>query len=406
MGNRYFGPLNGLDEDAVQLWALAKVACDTVLDEIERALLVIHQDGPEERELHHWPEKPGWWWTHGAGRLFGHADRWGLEHRCGTPARVFDETPPLISLLAGDAEGCDTLIRDAATARRDNLDHPVNYEILRVTPEAPADVMDGLGVGIPQSKNRKTEDKVKAGKLLPREEARERAAIVRQRSYAYRAQSEALRHHCDLLLAIWDPDAEGKAGGTSESVEAALREQIPVIAVRVTGKEQAEIHLLENLRHLRALQRSGIDSPPEDWKTKLPGVMKYLLGFPDPESGTEVEGHHRPSTAYQPRTAFATFCANEPLRPFWPARLWKWFDAGSKLRALNAMSVGGMKADERTFIEDSRTNALKQLRAARRGLIEPGQPIPLPAAPPGSLMRRQISIPVMSVPGNVVPAVA
>ena len=43
---------------------------------------------------------------------------------------------------------------------------------------------------------------------LTREEAREHATIARRRAYAYRAQSEALRHHCDVLLAIWDPNVE------------------------------------------------------------------------------------------------------------------------------------------------------------------------------------------------------
>jgi hypothetical protein len=379
LGNRYFGADNGIAEEPGPLLVKATAACNEVLAAVETALLSIHQDCPPEEEPIHWARNPLWWQANALSLLFGKVDRWGLKRRSGIPVRAFSKDTPLVSVLTGDAVGSDTVIRDAALARK-NANDTVDYEHIRVTTEAPSEVPDGLGVGRPRAKDPALEAKLKAKTLLNRNEAQAQAEIVRKRAHAYRAQSEALRHHCDILLAIWDPETEGKAGGTSESVEAALREHIPVIAIRLTGREEAEIHLLETLRHLQALQNIGTDRPAVKWRVELHRVLTYLLSFPDP---TPENGHdsHGPSTAYRPRAAFAAFCEDEPLTPLWPGRLWKWFDVFFKLEAGQRQLQMEEDSEERAFLEVAVAKTQDDLKKAREGLLKQGSPSRLPPEP-------------------------
>ena len=58
-----------------------------------------------------------------------------------------------------------------------------------------------------------------------------------------------------------------------------------------------------------------------------------ILSFPDHGSDHASDAHsHAESTAYDPRQVFLTFIGNRPFRPIWFARLWRAFDALSKLR--------------------------------------------------------------------------
>lgn len=334
LGNRSFGQENGIAESSDALFKQAGKACEEVLQEIEKVMLEIHKDEPPHNGLHHWPEQPSWWKTHALALLFGKTDRWGWEKRCGLPARVFSDVPPLVTVLTGGADGGDSLIRDASLARPAVNGKTVTFEHLRIVPEAPAKVSDGLGIGDPAAKRQDLTAKVEAKKALTREEAHSLAKSVRKRAFAYRAQSEALRHHSDILLAIWDPDTEGKAGGTSESVVVALRERIPVIAIRLVSPESAEIHVLETERQLQALQGHGSGRPNPDWRTVLKQALAWRLCFPDPAPPKPNTPHPlEPASAYQPRTAFAAFREDEPLRSIWTGRFWKAFDAFAKYLA-------------------------------------------------------------------------
>ena len=73
---------------------------------------------------------------------------------------------------------------------------------------------------------------------------RERLAR-RRRARGYRAQSKVLLRQVDLLIAAADPDAQGKAGGTLETITAALAFGLPVVfihtgdaSIRVVDPEQ------------------------------------------------------------------------------------------------------------------------------------------------------------------------
>ena len=63
-----------------------------------------------------------------------------------------------------------------------------------------------------------------------------------RRARGYRAQSAFLLRHSDVLIAAADPNDHGKAGGTLETVRAALEFELPVVFIH-TGKDLSLIHI-------------------------------------------------------------------------------------------------------------------------------------------------------------------
>jgi len=334
LGNRNFGSKTGIDENPAAIEQAAAVACNEVFAEIETILLgILHDEKPENQSIH-WPEAPSRWKTHCLAMLFGARDRWERERRMSSPESIFSEDIPKVTVLTGGAEGGDVMIRDAAMARGARLNTPVDFEHLRITCLTPSAVPDGFGVGENPASPGALKAKVARSELLSRQEAADLAATVRKRSFGFRAQSEALRHHSDILLAVWDSDAEGKAGGTSESVAAALEERIPVIAICVCGPGKTETHLLESIEDLRTLQnRRAFPLHRSDWRTVLKQTLCSILKFPDPAPHLPKDDNPSDPTSYHPRIVFAAFLEGKPFKPIWPAKLWVIYQAFSKYRA-------------------------------------------------------------------------
>ncbi|MEQ1750925.1 MAG: hypothetical protein ABL974_15965, partial [Prosthecobacter sp.] len=206
-------------------------------------------------------------------------------------------------------------------------------------------ITDGLGVGDMPPKLPDTDAPV-----LARQDAQVRAGIARQRAYAFRAQGEALRHHSDVLLAIWDPDTEGKAGGTTETVAAALLERLAVIAIILRGGETAEIHLLQSLEELRAVLVPPTASPSTDWKLALSIALKSTLSFPDPIPD-HASLHTGEQTTYHPRNAFTIFRENNPLPPLWLGWCWRTFESLTKKKSPKKETKKGAPVLPGTFQE-------------------------------------------------------
>ena len=265
-----------------------------------------------------------------------------------------------MQVLTGEEIGGDSIIRDSALDQGRDDARGADYTHLRIAPKAPQDApSDGLGVGAPPEKRRDLECRKATGDPLPREDAAALSRIREGRATAYRAQSEALRHHSDLLLAIWDPDTIGKPGGTLESVLAALSERIPVVAIRV-GRQSAdgtataaEISVLEHVHDLRILEgRAGSRSEDRsDWKGRLKTLVERLVQFPD-HPAKASDGHGKGTdalTEYRPRIAFAAY-REDFLRPIWTARLWRFFDALVRLRVAQAAYREETDAEKRRDI--------------------------------------------------------
>lgn len=328
LGNRKFGAQNGICEESKGIEQAVTVACDTVLASIEKILTKIQRKETEAAATHGGTDPATA--TNFLSRWFGHdpsLSAIGGELR-GEP--VFSAEAPLVQVLTGGAAGGDLLIETMALQRSGR--EGIAYEALRIVPESPRAEPAGLGIGSLPKKDETVTARLAADGCLPRAEARALAAVVRGRAYGFRAQSEALRHHSDVLLAIWDADAEGKAGGTSESVAAALHERIPVIAIRVASADSAEIRLLTNTRHLRDLL-SGQPAKPDAWATELAGLLHELLSFPPPAQ----TAHGSPSV--HPRDAFNAFRSGRPLPDLWAGRLWQAYHDFTTFRASRSLAA-------------------------------------------------------------------
>ncbi|MCP5516063.1 MAG: hypothetical protein H7A45_02260 [Verrucomicrobiales bacterium] len=364
IGNRKFGEdgAGRIAEDPQAVIGALGRACEAVLRRIEATLKELHQ-ADQACCLPPQASRCPRWITHHLAGCFGFRDRWERD-RAGEPGAVFSPDPPEVQVLTGAAEGGDTLIAETARQRNAARERIVTWKALRIVAEAPDTVPadEGLGVGRPTPKDQALGSRLDEGVLLAREDAAKLARIARQRAHAYRAQSEALRHHSDLLLAVWDPDAEGRPGGTSESVALALREQIPVIAVLPRGGDAPEIRVLHSLDDLRTALGDGPPAQARSWADDLDATIKGILRFPDPRFGQE-EG--RPSAghaahaepAYHPRAAFHRFLRGGHHPAPWPACFWPHFDALARYRAARHRVRGSTDPEQRKASEAQEAEA-------------------------------------------------
>ena len=380
VGNRVFGEGRGICEESAGIQRCLQEACEQVFGQIETSLASILNDDRTDQPRC-WPAAPDVW-RRGMCGLLGSTDRWGLQAlRQRRTATVFGGDCPLVRVLTGGAEGADRLIATVALQREmriaDSGAQTAEYRIEQVRTGAPqADLFHEIAVGtIPEKSNTDVTG------LVSRDEKRAETAIARQRAYGFRAQSEALRHHSDLLLAIWDDDTEGKAGGTWETVQLALSERIPVVAIVVRGPQQCEIRVLERPEDLMAVEAvDGVSGESSTipyntgWESRLSAVLGALLRFPDRRSDESL----KPS-GYHPRAAFLKLCGSEPISPHWTGRVWKCFDAWAKWQVLRhpGHGVATVSAEQ---IHAARRNAFTSVRNVFLGSSGAGfipEPVPI-----------------------------
>ncbi|MCP5520954.1 MAG: hypothetical protein H7A46_05345 [Verrucomicrobiales bacterium] len=387
LGNRKFGTAGDshIAEDPRALRRSAANAVAGVLHVIEDALAKLHA---EDRAARLPEQDPGCskWITHELAGHFGWRDRWERD-RAGECGSVFSDKRPEVQVLTGGAVGGDKLIATTAKLRNCRENRSVVWRTLRVVPAPPGSVPpdEGLGVGSPAPKDGVLSRKLAEKQPLTRPEAHKLSRISRQRAHAYRAQSEALRHHSDLLLAVWDPDAEGKAGGTSETVALALREQIPVIGVLLRGEDKAEVRVLHSMDDLQEALRDGTGRTGDAWKGDLSSTVKGILRFPDPAPGKRRRTHDH-AGAYHPRAAFHRFLRGGHHPAPWPARFWRVFDALARYRAdrerTRATRPPGVRKRPRREELPSWKKLVDQLKKFRLPETVPDRPKPGPASEP------------------------
>lgn len=117
---------------------------------------------------------------------------------------------------------------------------------------------------------------------LPEPDRKPRKELAdNRRARAYRAQSAFLLRHSDVLIAAANPKDKGKAGGTLETVRAALAFGLPVIFIH-TGKDGDNIYLIGPDDDLHSVLAESAPTASEreprlrDWVTQLSA---------DPDSG-------------------------------------------------------------------------------------------------------------------------
>ncbi len=168
-----------------------------------------------------------------------------------------------------------------------------------------------------------------------------------QRARLYRAQADVLLRHSDILLALADPEADGKAGGTVETVRKALIFELPVVFIHVKTGEIALIEPGKDLTAVLTDPHAWQPSAGVSWRSALERWITTIVA--DPDAGLPVPGHSgsRSDKRAEESRRFLTEYFN-PTGPFktdadgnrratghewlW-SRFAAWFDKGPKTGA-------------------------------------------------------------------------
>ena len=98
-----------------------------------------------------------------------------------------------------------------------------------------------------------------------------------RRARAYRSQSALLLRQSDILIAATDPEGEGRAGGTMETVRAALEFDLPVVFLHAgTGK----VSLIEPGDDPASAFAALLEGEG-DWRRELARWVKTIVADPD-----------------------------------------------------------------------------------------------------------------------------
>jgi hypothetical protein len=225
--------------------------------------------------------------------------------------------PPRLTLVTGLADGADRLAVDAFVAAPRHS-QPIELILGAVIPcesdcyvgQSPVTDVEGFTRQV--------------GKCAFVIELDGSMADGSARDGAFQAQAEILLRHADILVAIDDPDDEGRLGGTRQTIGAALQLGMPV-ALMHTGKEGVAI--------LRA--RADFDEPIFLPPTAAAQAAWRLVG--------ELMGLE----AQFPRDAaldVEQFFAASPPRPDWRNGLWSNFE-----RAFDGVGHGHATRDGPPF---------------------------------------------------------
>ena len=146
--------------------------------------------------------------------------------------------------------------------------------------------------------------------------------IRRERADAFAAQAELLLRNGDILVAIDDPDDDGRIGGTRQTIGRALDQGLPVILHRL-GEAGVAV--------LRA--RGDLDDPePFEGaaaRDRLRALVDEVIGVDAPQLAAAPEDGYVDSLLEE---VFAT----APPRPGALNRLWSRFEEVFKVRAVSA----------------------------------------------------------------------
>ncbi len=130
------------------------------------------------------------------------------------------------------------------------------------------------------------------------------AKLQRTRKHlrAYTNAITLMMNNCDLLVAIFDPSKPGGPAGTQETIQRALDDQMPVLAVLVTPNRPAYFTLWRSVEERDLILDSiTLNShswpPPQAWEDSLHELLRYLLC--PPHSSPQYPGNaESPSARY------------------------------------------------------------------------------------------------------------
>lgn len=326
VGNQYFGWDNGaargkdwaVDEDPEMIRREVEARCQEVLEAVLHCMDEIHA----KDKNHKFPvrkKKRLQRWFGCTSFVFTARSLWDAK-KPNELAPTFEPDAPQLQVLTGLGEGVDAIASDIAKSMHCpvlRVSHPVE--------DGPYLVLDS---GALPDKPRLD------GDVQTRDVARGFAGIESERKESLRAQAAALRHHGDVLMAVWDPDANSKQAGTVESVLAALSENIPVIAVRLGSSPDGSHATIQVLKHARDLHapQTGLK-----WQEDLMEVLKLILEFPHEQMDTTHDDHVEEKGDYHALSAYHRFLSADRFPRPWPGAIWRGLLAWTKKAEMEAL---------------------------------------------------------------------
>jgi hypothetical protein len=186
----------------------------------------------------------------------------------------YSRNTPIIRLIAGLCEGCDSLsFRAMEAVRLVQTDFaaviPFDLETYRQSRPAP----------FRREFDRQAE---MCSYILPLDGIYDRPApdtpeSKNRRGRGYRAQSALLLRQADILVAAADPSSKGSAGGTMETVRAALEFNLPVIFYHIGAERFSIIEPGDDPATALAELQSG----DADWESKVRAWVRTIVADPD-----------------------------------------------------------------------------------------------------------------------------
>ena len=207
----------------------------------------------------------------------------GMAQLIETSGKFYSPQPPRIRFVSSFADGADQLVGklvlEAAESDRPGSASRVVLDLAGVLP-----------FELTAYREQTIQDKATFHRLLgrasevieldgwaePKESTRftqSLSASTRRRQQGFKAALWFVLQNVDVLLAIWNPEQEGKPGGTGESVEQALQLGIPILWINPV--DPGFIHFVRRMEDFRSsANREGL------WQEKLHRCINGLLRFP------------------------------------------------------------------------------------------------------------------------------
>ena len=154
-----------------------------------------------------------------------------------TYAAFFSSLPPSFSLVTGLAEGADTLAAEVALDRAAR-----GFTLAAALPFATEEFEKDFKSDNARKKLHELVACAKSCLELPGERSRpedSKQEGARKESRSYEATGLTVLSQADILLAIWDGGASRGRGGTTEMLNVAARQGIPVIHIHVNDEKSS-----------------------------------------------------------------------------------------------------------------------------------------------------------------------